>query len=202
VSLRVAALVPVKDPGHGKSRLNSVLGAAERTALNEQLARRTLEVCAEVIGPQQTFVVTASAAIRALARARGMNAVCEAQAGDLNTALVLAANAAVAAGADALLVVPTDLVRITGPALRSVIEALERAPGCVLVPDRRGTGTNMLGIAPARQDLFRFGERSLEKHRQAALEAGIAATVRPDALLALDLDLPEDLELWRAAGAA
>lgn len=199
MSLRVAALVPVKDPGHGKSRLNSVLGAAERTALNEALARTTLDICAEVVGPQRTFVVTASAAIKALARARGMNAVCEAEAGDLNAALVLAGNAAIAAGAGALLVVPTDLVRITGPAVRSVIEALSRAPGCVLVPDRRGTGTNMLGIAPARLDLFRFGERSLEKHRQAARDEGLASLVHEDALLALDLDLPEDLVLWRGA---
>lgn len=60
----------------------------------------------------------------------------------------------------------------------------------------------MMGIAPARMDLLRFGERSLEKHRQAALEAGIPVTPRADALLALDVDLAEDLDLWRAADAA
>jgi 2-phospho-L-lactate/phosphoenolpyruvate guanylyltransferase len=202
VSLRVAALVPVKDPGHGKSRLNSVLGTDERVALNTSLARRTLDVCAEALGPESTFVVTASRAIEAEARARGMHVVAEAEPGDLNAALVLAGKAALAARAQALLVVPTDLVRIDADSVHRVVDTLSRSPGCVLVPDRRGSGTNMMGIAPARLDLFRFGELSLEKHRKAALDAGIAVNVRADALLALDLDLPEDLELWRAASAA
>ena len=48
-------------------------------------------------------------------------------------------------------------------------------------------------------DLFRFGGHSLQKHRQAAEEAGVAVTVHDDPLLALDLDLPEDLVLWRGA---
>lgn len=202
MSPRIAALVPVKDPQNGKSRLNSVLGAAERIALNASLARRTFDVCAEVIGPSLTFVVTASGAIASEAGARRMNVVSEAQAGDLNAALVLAGKAAIATGADALLVMPTDLVRITGDAVRAVIATLERAGGCVLVPDRHGAGTNMMGLAPARIDLFRFGEQSLRKHRQAAEEAGCASTVHADPLLALDLDLPEDLELWRSARAA
>jgi len=202
VSLRIAALVPVKDPDHGKSRLNSVLGAAGRAGLNASLARRTLDVCAEVIGPASTFVVTASGAIAAEVRARGMHVVHEAAPGDLNAALVLAGDAALAAGAQALLVIPTDLARITADVLRPVVDALAQSPGCILVPDRRGTGTNMMGMAPGRLDLFRFGEQSLEKHRQAAREAGVAVRVRADALLALDLDLPEDLGLWRAAGAA
>ncbi len=202
MSLRIAALVPVKDPGHGKSRLNSVLGAAERAALNAALAARTLQVCAEVIGEVWTYVVTASDEIAAEALARRLNVAREAEAGDLNAALTLAGKPAVAAGADALLVVPTDLVLITGASLRSVVAALERSRGCILVPDRRGTGTNMMGIAPARLDLFRFGEQSLRKHEQAARDAGLAVNVLADPLLALDLDLPEDLELWRSACAS
>lgn len=202
MNVRVAALVPVKDPGRGKSRLHGVLDAAERTALNEAMAKRTLDVCAEVVGPGSTFVVTGSAAIEALARSRGMHAVAEERPGDLNAALVAAGNEAIAAGAGALLVVPTDLVRLTAPALQAVVDALLEAGGCVLVPDRRGAGTNLMGIAPARLDLFRFGEHSLEKHQQAARDAGLAVATHEDPLLALDLDLPEDLELWRRGGAA
>ncbi len=202
MSIRVAALVPVKDPGHGKSRLHGVLEPEERTALNEKLAARTLDVCIEVFGASATFVVSASTSIAALARARGLNAVDEARPADLNAALAAAGRAAIAAGADALLVVPTDLARLAAPALQAVVDALCSAGGCVLVPDRHGIGTNLMGLAPARIDLFRFGGHSLEKHRQAAREAGIAVAVHRDPRLALDLDLPEDLELWRRAGAA
>jgi 2-phospho-L-lactate guanylyltransferase (CobY/MobA/RfbA family) len=135
------------------------------------------------------------------AQGRGMRVVREAAHGDLNAALVLSARDAIAQGAQALLVVPTDLVRLTRENLSSVLEALLRIPGCVLVPDRRGTGTNMLGIAPARHDLFRFGERSFVRHQQAARDAGLPLHLLADAALALDLDLPEDYQFWRASRA-
>lgn len=198
--MKVAALVPVKDPGHGKSRLNSVMSAVERAALNASLARRTLDVCGEVFGAALTFVVTASEAVAAEARARGMRVVAEAAPGDLNAALRLAGAAAQAAGAEALLVVPTDLARIDAGAVREVVDALlQLGAGIVLVPDRHASGTNLMGIAPARLDLFRFGDHSLQQHQDAARASGLVAQVRHDALLALDLDLPEDLALWRSA---
>jgi len=198
VSLRIAALVPLKDPGWGKSRLHRVLNAEERSALNLEMARRTLEVCAAVFGAARTFVVTASSAIGHEASARGMTVVAEPVPGDLNPALRLAGEAAVAAGAQALLVVPADLARIEAGAIRGVVGALEQiGQGVVVVADRRGSGTNLLGIVPARIDLFRFGEHSLDKHLQAARDAGLASLVHEDPLLSLDLDLPEDLVLWR-----
>ena len=94
------------------------------------------------------------------------------------------------------MVVPVDLVLLTPAAVRSVIVELMEAPGCVLVPDRHGTGTNLLAVRPARADLFRFGERSLDEHRRAAAEAGLEVRVHADPGLALDLDTPEDYQLW------
>ena len=194
------AIVPVKNPQQGKSRLAEVLDAGERAALNQQLARRTFECCAAVFGPGHTVAVTASEAIAAEAEAHGLVVVRESAPGDLNAALVLAAEAAIGRGARALLVVPIDLVLLTQEALRAAAQSVLQSPGCVLAPDRRGAGTNLLGVMPARADLFRFGERSLEKHRAAAREAGLPVRVHADAILALDLDLPEDYRLWRSAG--
>lgn len=195
----VFALVPVKDPRQGKSRLADVLDAGERAALNQQLAQQTFECCAAVFGPGQTVVVTPSQAIAAEAEAHGLVVVRESAPGDLNAALVLAAEAAIGRGAQALLVVPTDLVLLTQETLRAAAQRVLQSPGCLLVPDRREAGTNLLGVTPARADLFRFGERSLEKHRAAAREAGLPVRVHADAALALDLDLPEDYSLWRSA---
>ncbi|MGH6629990.1 MAG: DUF2064 domain-containing protein, partial [Burkholderiales bacterium] len=158
------------------------------------------ECCAAVLGPGQTVVATASEAIAAEAEALGLVVVRESAPGDLNAALVLAAEAAIGRGARALLVVPTDLVLLTQEALRAAAQSVLQSPGCVLAPDRRGAGTNLLGIMPARTDLFRFGEHSLEKHRAAAREAGLPVRVHADPLLALDLDSPEDYRLWCSAG--
>jgi 2-phospho-L-lactate guanylyltransferase len=135
------------------------------------------------------------------AAARGFAVVEEPSPGDLNAALALAARHAIDRGAQALLVVPVDLVLLTADALRAISSALE-VPGHVLVPDRHGTGTNLLGLRPARVDLFRFGERSLEAHREAGAEAGMEVRVHADDALALDLDMPADYRLWRSVGAA
>jgi 2-phospho-L-lactate guanylyltransferase len=77
------------------------------------------------------------------------------------------------------------------------MSSVMEAPGCVLAPDRHGAGTNVLGLRPARTDLFRFGERSLEAHRRAAEEAGLVVRLRADPAIALDLDTPEDYRRWR-----
>ncbi|MCC6609510.1 MAG: 2-phospho-L-lactate guanylyltransferase [Burkholderiales bacterium] len=191
----VFALVPVKDPALGKSRLAAVLGAEARIELNLQLARQTFDHCATAFGRERTVVVTASASVAAEARARGIAVIGEPAPGDLNAALALAARRAIDRGAQALLVVPVDLVLLTAEALRAAASALE-TPGCVLVPDRQYAGTNLLGLRPARTDLFRFGERSLEAHRKAAAEAGLAVHVHAEPTLALDLDTAEDYRAW------
>lgn len=194
-----AALIPVKEPRLGKSRLNAVLGESERIALNISLACRTFDVCAEVMGARGCVVATSSGMVSAEAARRGLRVVPEPQGGGLNPALAAAGAAALAAGAQALVVLPTDLVRLDAGALRAVIDAMPEAGGCVLVPDRHGTGTNAMALAPGRLDLFRFGADSLWAHRDAALAAGIALATLEDARLALDLDLPEDLDMWRPA---
>lgn len=192
----VFALVPVKDPALGKSRLAAVLDAREREELNLRLTRQTFDCCAAAFGPARTVVVTASAAVVAEAAARGLVVVAEPSPGDLNAALAFAAARAIERGAQALLVVPVDLVQLTPDALRAVASNLE-ATGVVLVPDQHGTGTNLLGMRPARADLFRFGERSLDAHRRAAEGAGLEVRLRADPALALDLDTPDDYRLWQ-----
>lgn len=198
MSRRWAVLVPVKDPRLGKSRLARVLEDAAREALNHSLAQRTFEACAEAAGAAACFVITASAAITREATVRGLRAEPEPPVGGLNPALAAGAAAASAAGFDALLVVPTDLVDVGASALREVMAAMPASGGCVLVPDRHGAGTNVLALAPARTDLFRYGDGSLRAHEEAAGAAGLAVRRLPHPALALDLDLPEDLALWRA----
>ena len=198
----VFALVPVKDPAQGKSRLAELLDASARLALNRQLAQRTFDCCAAAFGPERTVVVTAADAMAAEASARGLIVVREETGGGLNEALALAARHAMGQGAEALVVVPVDLVLLTPEALRSVLSNVMEAPGCFLVPDRHGIGTNLLGVRPARADLFRFGERSLDKHRRAAAGRASKCACTPTRIWRLDLDTPEDYRLWRGVGAS
>ena len=191
--MNLFALIPVKDPVRGKSRLAPLLGPSERRALNLALIRRTLQVCAEVFGAARTVVVTSSQTVREMAGAFRVQVVEEdASQHDLNLALAAAAAFAIRAGADGLVAIPIDLPLLSAPLLRAAIDKMPDAPGCVLVPDRRGKGTNLLAFAPPTQEIFAFGEPSLERHTLRSKQLGYQVVVHHCDRLALDLDLPED----------
>jgi len=195
---RVYALVPIKDPAKGKVRLAPLMSPAERYELCLFFAWRTLETCAAAFGADRTIVVTASAEVADLARSLGVKLVAEDPPGcGLDPALALGCARARLDGAEALLVVPTDLPFASVEELRAVSAAIPAAPGCLLVPDRRNTGTNLLGLAPARGDLFAFGEHSLRRHSALAAGAGCEVRLYENQMLALDVDLPEDFAEWR-----
>ncbi|MGE0875886.1 MAG: 2-phospho-L-lactate guanylyltransferase [Burkholderiales bacterium] len=197
--MRVFALVPIKAPRLGKSRLSAVLRDAERRRLNMDLAAQTLASCCAAFGAERAVVVTDCVQIAEMAAARSVPVVREGERpAGLNSALALAAGHAVRAGGEAILVVPADLPRVSAERLKAVAATLPAAPGCVLVPDRRREGTNLLGLSPVRRDVFCFGADSFRRHADAARAMGYRVHVHESAELELDLDLPEDLDAWAA----
>ena len=71
-----------------------------------------------------------------------------------------------------------------------------------IVPDRHGSGTNALLIAPPAALAPSFGPGSFERHRRGAERAGVAFAVAHPASLLLDIDTGEDLDALRARLAA
>ena len=63
----------------------------------------------------------------------------------------------------------------------------------VIVPDRHGTGTNGLLLAPPEAIPPSFGPGSCERHRELARVAGAACRLAQPASLLLDIDTGEDL---------
>jgi 2-phospho-L-lactate guanylyltransferase len=115
----------------------------------------------------------------------------------LNEALVEARLAAGAA--TAVVALPADLPGITAAAIDRLAETAEQAlrespdrPVVVLVPDRHGSGTNALLLAPPGAIDFRFGEGSRAAHAAAAGAAG-ATYLELDGPLSFDVDTPDDL---------
>lgn len=195
---RIHAVVPIKNPAFGKTRLAPVLDARERRALCQFLARRTVDVCVTAFGAAMTIVVTSAPDIARYAVQAGVQVVPEgAGADDLNAAIALGIARARSEGADAVLVVPADLALVNVAELRAAAESIPPAPGCLIVPDRHESGTNLLGLAPPDQDLLSFGERSLHRHTDLAVRAGYEVRFYRSPSLALDLDIPEDYAAWR-----
>ena len=203
---RLVALVPVRGLEGGKARLGEVLDAEERRALVARLLARTIEAAAAAPGVAGVAVVSPDPAVLELAAGHGADGVPQVG-GGLNDGLAQGRAWAQAAGADGILVVPGDLPRVSAAELARVVEGARgrltaaRAPGAlvVVVPDRAGTGTNVLLVAPPDAIEFRFGEGSRAAHAAAARAAG-AAYLELDGPLALDLDTPDDLLAAEAAG--
>jgi 2-phospho-L-lactate guanylyltransferase len=102
-------------------------------------------------------------------------------------------------GAERVLLVPGDC-----PALDpdEVARLLARPEGAVIVPDRHGTGTNALLLAPPDVFAPAFGPGSFARHAARARAAGAAVKVCELRSLGLDVDTPGDLAALRAALAA
>lgn len=121
--------------------------------------------------------------------------------GDLNEALRAGRDAAVAAGAAAVLIVPGDLPLLTVEALDQLLNAADAAlaagggePLVVIAPaDARG-GTNALVLSPPDVIEPHFGVASFEAHLRAAAEAQASVQIVDDVRLTFDLDTPDDLE--------
>jgi len=193
------AIVPVKPLRRAKTRLSSVLGAEERVALSREMLDRVLEALAGVAGIERTLLVSRDSEAMALARHHGARTLSERPPIDLNQALHQATRAAVGSGAAAVLVVPADLSLVTTEDLQELVALGGSPPVVVLAPDRRQAGTNALLASPAGLIEYAFGPSSFDRHRAAALAAGARVQICDRPGLALDLDLPEDLGLFREA---
>jgi len=193
----IFAILPVRSLADGKSRLSPVLDAEERARLNERLLEHTLACLAAYPGPASTLVASGSAEVLDRARWRGMTAIADPRGGGLNEAAAAATAVARARGAQGVFVLPVDLPLATADGLRDLLAQASSAPICLLVPDRRGAGTNLIYQSPVQLTTFAFGEGSFERHRLMAQAAGLKVVVRREPSFGLDLDLPADYTLWR-----
>jgi 2-phospho-L-lactate guanylyltransferase len=200
----VWAIVPVKPFHLAKQRLAPVLSEAERAAFARAMVVDVLAAVTATPGIARTLVVTRDEGARALAREAGAEVLEETALG-LVPAVTEGARAAAAAGARGSLIVPGD-VPLAAPAdLAAVLATHGDGPGITLVADDDGDGTNCLACTPADALDFRFGRRSADAHVAAAEAAGLPARRPTNEALALDVDVPADLEAFLArarAGAA
>jgi 2-phospho-L-lactate guanylyltransferase len=200
----VVGIIPVRSLSGSKSRLGEPLDAEERADLVLALLRRT--IAQALAANRLSGVVVVSQDEELLTAARTLGAASLLQSGDgLNRGLEEAREAS-GSEATAVLVLPADLPNIAASAIDRLVEAAEAAgrahpdrPVVALVPDRHGTGTNALLIAPAAAIPFCFGGESRAAHAEAASACG-ATYIELDGPLMFDLDTPEDLLLADAHG--
>ena len=188
------AIVPVKPLRVGKSRLASVLSQDERADLNRRLLEHTLATLTAIPEIEQVLVISRDPAALALAREHGARTVQENGSPQLNLALTRATLLVKNYNLQGVLVVPADLPLLTRQDVHAMLERATDPPVVVLAPDRHRKGTNALLVCPVGLIDYDFGSNSFQRHCKRAVEAGARLEIVELPSLALDMDLPEDLD--------
>ena len=189
------AIVPVKPLRRGKSRLAGVLSPEERNDLNRRLLTHTLETLNAIPEIEQILVISRDQAALSLAREHGARTVLENGAPELNVALASATIVAKNYATRGLLIVPADLPLISPEDVIAMLDIAVDPPVVVLAPDHRRQGTNALLVCPIGLIEYDFGPGSFQRHCERALQAGARLEILELPSLALDMDMPEDLEM-------
>lgn len=189
------AIVPVKPLRRGKSRLSNVLSEEERADLNRKLLVHTINTLKEIPEIEQVLVVSRDQGALALAREHGARTVQENGAPQLNIALARATIVAKNYVTRGVLIVPADLPLISPEDVRAMLERVQTPPVVVVAPDRHHQGTNALLVCPVGLIDYDFGPDSFKRHCDRARQAGARLEICELPSLALDVDLPEDLDL-------
>jgi 2-phospho-L-lactate guanylyltransferase len=191
-------VVLIKDFDSAKQRLRPALGPKERRALAQRNAQLAVQAAA---AGDRVLVVAGDDEVAELARTWGAEVLLEPSQEGQNVAAARGLARAVEGGADAVLLLSSDLPLVTVDSVREVLEAGSRIKGPVVVAVRavgRG-GTNALYLRPPGAITLHFGADSLAKFRDEAERSGVKFVVHDSDAMALDLDEPGDLARLRRA---
>ena len=192
--MKLDVLLPVKPFHLAKSRLAAVLNTEARAILMRDGLRHTLEVLQAVPMVQHTLVISADPLVWEIALSYGVDILEEVAVPGLNESLALGLQSLQESGAEAVMILPVDLPRLSAERLQGKIDRLT-SPGVVIVPDRHLAGTNLLMFSPPDLMPTAFGEGSFQQHCRLAQQAGVEPVIIHCPDLALDIDSPDDLAL-------
>jgi len=191
------AIVPVKPFRRGKSRLSGVLSEDERVVLSATMLSSTLKLIQSIQEIRNTLVVSRDESAFRMTKNLGLMAIQEPEDADLNSALDFALLKTADRSIDSILIFPADLPLLTREDILEILALRGSSPEMIIAPDRREDGTNALYLSPPGVIKFSFGQGSFNLHLQQAKLKGIQARIIRSLTLGLDLDLPEDLDLFK-----
>lgn len=190
--MKTWVVVLIKEFGSAKQRLQPALAPSARQAL--ALRNAKLAVRAAAAG-DHVLVVAGGDEVAQLAQALGVEALLESRQEGQNSAARRGIQRAIEGGADAVLLLSSDLPLVSYEAVR---EMLDRAAAhskrvVMAVPAIGRGGTNALYLRPPDALGLHFGDDSLVKFRDEAEAKGIDFVIHRSDAMALDLDEPSDL---------
>lgn len=175
-------VIPVKDFARAKVRLAPELDPAARAGL----ARRMATVVVGAAAPLPVCVVCDSPEVRSWAETVGARVIWTPGLG-LNGAVQSATETLAAEGVEVVVVAHSDLP------LAVDLAWVAATPGVTIVPDRHGSGTNVMSVPTTIGFRFAYGTDSFAAHRAEATRLRQQLRIVHDTRLGWDVDLPADL---------
>ena len=195
--MSIWVVVLVKDFDSAKQRLGPALDPPQRRALARRNASRAIRAAGAA---ERRLVVAGSDEAAALAVELGAEVLVEPRQEGQNVAAQRGLARATENGADAVLLLSSDLPLVTKKSVRDLLREASRLapPVVVAVPATGRGGTNALYLRPPRAIGLHFGADSLAAFRREAQALGVRFEIHISPAMALDLDEPADLARLRA----
>jgi len=182
----------VKRFAAAKQRLAVGIDDERREALVAAMLEDTLEAIGGSRSIERTLIVSGDPRAQEIAASTGAEVLPD----PADEGHVLAASAGIARaeadGANCVVLLPGDCPLLDPKELDSLLTGVP-ANFVAIVPDRHGSGTNALVLAPPGAIQPAFGEGSCARHVAAARDAGTPHAVEELPSLGLDLDTPADV---------
>jgi 2-phospho-L-lactate guanylyltransferase len=191
--------VPIKSLVNAKQRLATALADGTRRTLVQAMFSDVLGALRRTEGVDAIAVVTDDTIAESLVSGDRVVVLPDGREDGQSQATKVGIEYAREHGFDRVLLVPGDTplmnpVEVEELLMRSARDEISVA----IVPDRHGTGTNALVIAPPDGFEPSFGPGSLERHLGLARDAGVVHRVEHVPSLGLDVDTADDLiALWQ-----
>ena len=190
------AIIPIKPLEDAKSRLAPALLPKQRFELAQAMFRHVLSVTTSVQQITGVLVISRDTKALAIARENGAKTLQEGAFSDLNPALMRATMVIKNWRADAVLILPADLPFVNSDDIRAMVQHSQDR-SLVIAPDRDCDGTNALLLRPPGAIEYAYGGGSCQRHVRLAEAAGLRVVVHQSDTLALDIDVPDDLNDYR-----
>ncbi len=190
--MKATVVLPVKRFAEAKQRLAAGMDDERRKALVAAMLEDTLGAIGAARAVERTIVVSGEPRAQELAAAAGVEVLPDPSDEGHVTAALAGIARAEADGAECVVLLPGDCPLLDPRELDRLLTGLP-ASFVAVVPDRHGSGTNALVLAPPGAIRPAFGEGSRDRHVAAAREAGVPYAVEELPSLALDLDTPADV---------
>ena len=198
MGMRTWVVVLIKDFDSAKQRLRPALGVKSRRALARGNAR--LAVSAAAAG-DHVLVVAGGDEVAEMAGSWGAEVLLEPREEGQNVAAKRGIDRALAGGAEAVLLLSSDLPLVTEDAVREMLQSAARhaSPVAMAAPATGRGGTNALYLRPPDAIGLHFGDESLAQFRADAQKRGVKFVLFRSEAMALDIDEPADLDRRRRA---